>query len=65
MTKRKIVVEFDDDNVTDARALTRAIQYAFEASRVGEGSVFIEGFSMNPTDKWLPGDFRIDIVDRT
>lgn len=62
MTQRKIVIEFEDDNVTDARALARAVQFTFEASRVGDGSLYIEGFSMNPTDNWQPGDYRIDIV---
>jgi hypothetical protein len=62
MPKRKIAIEFDADEVPDARALARAVLFAFEASRVGEGTVYVEGFSMNPSDGWSRGDHRIDVV---
>ncbi|EMQ99122.1 hypothetical protein [Paeniglutamicibacter gangotriensis] len=62
MPQRKIAIEFSDENVTDARALARAMQFVFEASRVGDGTVYVEGFAMNPKDGWQHGDHRIDIV---
>ena len=60
---KKVAVEFEGGAV-DARALARAIAHVFDASRVGEGSVYIEGFSMNPSDKWRAGDPRITITER-
>jgi hypothetical protein len=60
---KKIAVEFEGQ-VADARALARAVAYVFEASRVGEGSTYIEGFSMNPSDKWHAGDPKITIVEK-
>lgn len=50
---KRIAIEFDAD-VVDARALARAVAYVFESSRVRDGSTYIEGFSMNPSDKWKP-----------
>lgn len=61
MTKRRIAVEFEG-GVVEARALARAMQFVFEASSVGHGEVFIEGFSMNKSDKWRAGDPRITIT---
>lgn len=63
MTTRRIAVEFEGSAV-DARALARAIQSIFEASRVGHGTVFIEGFVMNPSDKWHVGDPHITITEK-
>lgn len=60
---KKIAIEFDETAV-DARALARAVAYVFEASRVDGGSTYIEGFSMNPTDKWHSGDPKITIVQK-
>ncbi|MCY4727993.1 hypothetical protein NYO98_17045 [Nocardioides sp. STR2] len=60
---KKIAIEFGG-NVVDARALARAVAYVFEASRVEGGSTYIEGFSMNPSDKWHSGDPRITIVQK-
>lgn len=61
MTNRRIAIEFEG-GVVEARALARAVRFVFEASRVGHGEVFIEGFSMNKNDKWRPGDPRIAIT---
>jgi hypothetical protein len=63
MATKRIAVEFEGQAV-DARALARAIQYAFEASRVGQGAVFVEGFVMNRSDNWHDGDPRIRITER-
>lgn len=63
MTQRRIAVEFEGLPV-DARALARAIAATFEASRAGHGTVFIEGFSMNPTDRWHVGDPQITITEK-
>lgn len=60
---KKIAIEFDG-SVVDARALARAVAHVFEASRVDDGSTYIEGFSMNPSDKWRSGDPRITIVKK-
>lgn len=60
---RKIAIEFDGE-AADARALARAVAYVFEASRVGDGSTYIEGFSMNPSDKWHAGEATITIVEK-
>ena len=60
---KKIAIEFDGQ-VVDARALARAVASVFEASRVGESSTYVEGFSMNPNDKWHTGDPRITIVEK-
>lgn len=60
---KKIAIEFDGSAV-DAKALARAVAYVLEARRVQYGSTHIEGFSMNPTDKWNPGDPQITIVQK-
>jgi len=60
---KRIAIEFDG-NVVDARALARAVAAVFESSRVGEGCTYIEGFSMNPSDKWHTGDPRIMILEK-
>lgn len=60
---KKIAIEFDG-NVVDARALARAVASIFDASRVAGGSTYIEGFNMNPSDKWHPGDPRITIEEK-
>lgn len=61
---RNIAIEFEG-NVVDARALARAVASVFEASRVGEGTTYVEGFSMNPTDdEWREGDPRITISEK-
>lgn len=60
---KKTAIEFDG-NAVDARALARAVAHVFEASRVDGGSTYIEGFSMNPTDKWHSGDPKITIVQK-
>jgi hypothetical protein len=60
---KKIAIEFEGQAV-DARALARAVAYVFEASRVGEGATFIEGFSMNASDNWHAGQPRITIVEK-
>lgn len=36
------------------------LQPCFDASRVGGGTTFVEGFSMNPSDNWRVGDPKID-----
>lgn len=56
-------IEFEG-TVVDATALARAVGYVFEASRVDGGSTYIEGFLMNPSDKWSSGDPRITIVQK-
>ncbi len=63
MGMKRIAVEFEGGAV-DARALARAVQFVFEASRVGHGSVFVEGFSLNPSDRWQKGDPRITITEK-
>lgn len=63
MAQKKIALEFDIDSVTDARALARALRSVFEASRVGGGAIYVEGFAMNPTDDWDRGDHRIQIIN--
>ncbi|MBA4608603.1 hypothetical protein H1W00_08965 [Aeromicrobium sp. Marseille-Q0843] len=60
---KKIAIEFDG-SVKDARALARAVAYVFESSRVDDGATYIEGFSMNKTDKWQAGDPAITITER-
>lgn len=60
---KKIAIEFDGQ-VSDARALARAVAFVFEASRVGEGATYIEGFSMNASDRWNVGDPKIKIVQK-
>lgn len=60
---KKIAIEFDG-NAVDARALARAVAYVFDASRVEGGSTYIEGFSMNASDKWHSGDPKITIVQK-
>ena len=60
---KKIAIEFEAD-LRDARALARAVAYVFEASRVGDGTTYIEGFSMTPSDKWHKGDPRITITEK-
>ena len=65
MPKRQIAIEFDADKVPDARALARAVLSTFEASRVGDGTVYVDGFSMNPSDGWSGGDHRIDVVQNS
>lgn len=60
---KKIAIEFDG-NAVDARALARAVASVFEASGVDGGSTYMEGLSMNPTDKWHSGDPKITIVHR-
>ena len=57
---KKIAIEFDG-NVVDARALARAVASIFDASCVDGGFTYIEGFSMNASDKWHPGDPKITI----
>jgi hypothetical protein len=57
---KKIAVEFDGAAV-DARALARAISAVFEASHVEDGTVYVDGFTMNPSDRWKNGDPRIVI----
>ncbi|MBM6622271.1 hypothetical protein JTF08_11690 [Micrococcaceae bacterium RIT802] len=64
MSQKKIALEFDIDSVTDARALARALRSVFEASRVGDGTIYIEGFAMNPKDGWSRGDHWIDIINK-
>ena len=60
---KKIAIEFDGGAV-DPRALARAIAAVFAASRVGEGCVYVEGFTMNRSDSWRAGDPRITITER-
>lgn len=60
---KKIAIEFDAD-VVDARALARAVAYVLESSRVRDGATYIEGFSMNPSDKWHRGDPTITITEK-
>ena len=55
---RKLAIEFEG-SVADARALARAVAYVFEASRLSYGCTYIDGFAMNPSDKWKAGDPRI------
>ena len=59
MTTKKIAVEFDADVIT-ARALARAVFSMLEAVRASEGSIAVDGFSMNKTDGWT-GDYRITV----
>lgn len=47
----------------DARALVRAVVSTF--SRVGDGTVYVDGLSMNPSDAWSDGDHRIDVVQNS
>ena len=60
---KKIAIEFDG-NVVDARALARAVASIFDASRVDEGFTYIEGFAMNASDNWRPGDPKITIEEK-
>lgn len=60
---KKIAIEFEG-SVTDARALARAVAHVFKASRVEDGYTYIDGFTMNPSDKWEAGDPRITISER-
>ena len=50
--------------LSTARALAQAVAYVFESSRVRDGATYIEGFSMNPSDKWHRGDPRITITEK-
>lgn len=61
--KKKIAIEFDG-NVVDARALARAVANVFDASRVDEGSTYVEGFGMNPSDNWQAGNPKITIMEK-
>lgn len=36
----------------------------FEASRLGGGTTYVEGFSMNATDQWAVGDPKITIAEK-
>ncbi|MFJ2755558.1 hypothetical protein ACIO3S_08175 [Nocardioides sp. NPDC087217] len=60
---KKIAIEFDG-GALDARALARAVAALVDASRVADHTTFVEGFSMNPSDNWHPGDPRISITER-
>lgn len=48
---RKIAIEFEG-GVVDARALARAIDAMVAASAVKPEGIFVDGFTMNPTDGW-------------
>ena len=61
---KKIAIEFEAEDVRDARALARAAAYVLEASRVGDGTTYIEGFSINPSDRWHHGDPKITITEK-
>ena len=64
MPQRKIVVEFEGD-VTDARALARAVFAVVAISRVADESyVRVQGFAMNPSDAWEPADLLITVTER-
>lgn len=60
---KKIAIEFEG-SVADARALARAVAYAFEASRVVDGCTYVDGLTLNPSDKWNAGDPRITISEK-
>jgi hypothetical protein len=60
---KKVAIEFEGEAAA-ARALARAVASVFEASRVGDGSIYIEGFSMNPSDKWNAGEATITIMEK-
>ena len=59
---KKIAIEFEA-GVVDARALARAVESVVSASRVDSHTTYVEGFSMNPSDKWRVGDPRITISE--
>lgn len=62
-TKKKIALEFEGTAV-DARAFARAVAAVLEASRLGEASVTLEGFTMNKADRaWFPRDARIIVEE--
>lgn len=60
---KKIAIEFEGP-VADARALARAVAHVFEASRVNDGYTYVDGFTMNPSDRWSAGDPRITISEK-
>lgn len=62
MEKRKIALEFSSSVLT-ARALARAVLAMLEAVAADEGSVAVDGFSMNRSDGWK-GDYEISVVRR-
>lgn len=60
---RKIAIEFEG-GVVESRALARAIYAMIEASAVEFESIFVDGFSMNPTDGWNHEGKKIVLMDQ-